>query len=80
MTTMQSEQGATPGVPVEVVREMLHDLGSPLVAALGFLGLLERAPTEESARRYREALREAIETMRDQLERARVVCGKTAPR
>lgn len=79
MVSVQSDRGATPGVPVEVVRDLLHDLGSPLVAAQGFLALLERAPSNECAQRYRDALRESIEAMRERIDRARESFGKTSP-
>ncbi|MBI5015754.1 MAG: hypothetical protein HZB55_09735 [Deltaproteobacteria bacterium] len=60
-------------LPVEVLRDLVHDLRNPLVAASGFLTLLERAGDGPSAARYRASLRESIETLKEVLERTRAV-------
>lgn len=65
-------------VPIEVVRDLVHDLKNPLVAAAGFLTLLERSRDDEAAVRYAASLREAIEALRAVLERTRILyCRKT---
>jgi signal transduction histidine kinase len=79
METKQREEGVEPGVPVSAIRELLHDLGGPLVAAQGFLSLLERAPPGPSAQRYAAALRESIESMKKLLERTRAAYEKSDP-
>lgn len=66
-----------PEEPLAVVRELLHDLGGPLVAAQGFLSLLERAPSGQSAQRYAASLRESLETMKALLDRTKAAYQKT---
>jgi signal transduction histidine kinase len=58
-------------VSVEVVRDLVHDLRNPLVAASGFLTLLERAGDGPAAERYTASLRESIETLKEVLDRTR---------
>ncbi|MBI5444834.1 MAG: hypothetical protein HY900_26930 [Deltaproteobacteria bacterium] len=62
-------------VPVETLRELVHDLRNPLVAAFGFLNLLERAEPGPTAERYSSAVRESLEALRDILDRARGIYG-----
>ena len=76
MDTQVREPSEHPTMPVEVVREFLHDLGGPLVAVQGFLSLIERTPPGPTTTRYMEALRESVENMRLVLERARSDCRK----
>jgi signal transduction histidine kinase len=64
---------------MEMFRELVHDLRNPLVAAFGFLNLLERAQTGAAAERYSAALRESMDAMKDILERARTVYGGGEP-
>jgi signal transduction histidine kinase len=62
-------------VPLETLRELVHDLRNPLVAAFGFLNLLERAEPGPAAERYTCAVRESLEALRDILDRARAIYG-----
>ncbi|NTU59989.1 MAG: hypothetical protein HGA98_02895 [Deltaproteobacteria bacterium] len=73
MVTSRSDGGSAQGVPVELVRELLQSIGTPLIAAQGFLSLLGRAPSEDCAQRYQEGLRASLEDMSERVERARVV-------
>lgn len=61
-------------VPLSEVRELLHDLGGPLVAAQGFLSLLDRDLSAPSAPRYAAGVKEALENMRELIERMRSEC------
>jgi signal transduction histidine kinase len=78
MQRQQDSQKAAPDVPVEVVRELLHDLGGPLVAAQGFLSLLERTPTGESARRYAASLHESLDHMKALLDHTKATYCRRA--
>lgn len=65
-------------VPVEVLQDLVQDLRNPLVAAVGFLTLLERAEGGgPSARRYAASLRESIETLREVVDRTRAAYCRT---
>jgi len=75
MEMNDADQSDVRTVPVEVLRDLVHDMRNPLVAAVGFLNLLERAGPGPAAERYTAALRESIETMRCILERARGLYG-----
>ena len=66
-------------VPVEVLRDLVHDIRNPLVAALGFLALLEKVDSPPAARRYAAALRESIETINGILKDARKIYGGMGP-
>lgn len=66
-------------VPIEVLRDLVHDLRNPLVAASGFLTLLERAGDRPSAERYVSSLRESIEDIKEVLDRTRVLYSRTPP-
>jgi signal transduction histidine kinase len=63
-------------VPVEVLQDLVQDLRNPLVAAAGFLTLLERAEDGPAAKRYAASLRESIETLKEVVDRTRAAyCG-----
>lgn len=64
-----------PSIPLETFRELIHDLRNPLVAAFGFLNLLERAQPGPTAERYTAAVRESMEALKDILDRARSLYG-----
>ena len=73
MTSNRAKSSSQTTVPVDVVRDLLHDLGGPLIAAQGFLSLLERAPAGPSAPRYAQALRESIASMHELIEKTKEV-------
>lgn len=67
--------GGGKAVPVEVLRDLVHDMRGPLVAATGFLRLLEGADSLPARDRYAAALRESIEAMNQILDDAREIYG-----
>jgi len=66
-------------ISIDVLRDLVHDLRSPLVAASGFLTLLEKAGDGPAAQRYAGSLRESIESLREVLDRTHVLYCR-APR
>lgn len=61
---------------MEVLQDLVQDLRNPLVAAAGFLTLLERAEDGTAAKRYAASLRESIETLKEVVDRTRAAyCG-----
>lgn len=67
--------GGGRAVPVEVLRDLVHDMRGPLVAATGFLRLLEGADSAPARGRYTAALKESIEAMNQILDDAREIYG-----
>ncbi len=63
-------------VSIDVLRDLVHDLRTPLVAASGFLTLLERADGGPAADRYAASLRESIEALKEILERSRALYSR----